>query len=113
MVLRAVGVCVEMPHPVVTDIFKELHEPECGLRGGGAETQVLIVGARLWNEGGEIRSILDEIAETNGQGENAGYDPAGADELLQRSFDREELSSKDLKYERLEQLTMDILFGVR
>jgi xylose isomerase len=69
--------------------------------------------ATLWNEDGEIRSILDEIAETNGQGENAGYDPAGADELLQRSFDREELSSKGLKYERLDQLTMDILFGVR
>jgi len=69
--------------------------------------------ARLWNEDGEIRSILDEIAETNGQGENAGYDRNGAEELLQRSFDREELSSKGLKYERLDQLTMDILFGVR
>jgi xylose isomerase len=69
--------------------------------------------ARLWNEDGEIRSILDEIAETNGQGENAGYDRNGAEELLQRSFDREKLSSKGLKYERLDQLTMDILFGVR
>jgi len=69
--------------------------------------------AQLWNEDKEIRSILEEIAETNGADGNAGYDPAGADELLQRSFDREELSSKGLKYERLDQLTMDILFGVR
>ena len=69
--------------------------------------------ARLWNEDEEIGSILGEIAETNGSGEELGYDREGSDELLQRSFNREELSSKGLKYERLDQLTMDILFGVR
>ena len=69
--------------------------------------------ARLWNEDAEIRSILDEIGGTNGTGGGVGYDRDGADELLRRSFDRVELSSKGLKYERLDQLTMDILFGVR
>ena len=35
------------------------------------------------------------------------------EQLLSQSFDRAELSSQGLKYERLDQLTMDILLGVR
>ena len=69
--------------------------------------------ARLWNEDDEIRSILEEIGGTNGSVGRVEYDPDGAQELLQWTFDRNELSSKGLKYERLDQLTMDILFGVR
>jgi hypothetical protein len=32
--------------------------------------------------------------------------------LLAENFDRNEIASKGLQYERLDQLTMDILFGV-
>ena len=69
--------------------------------------------ARLWNEDAEIRAIREEIGETNGSAGPLGYDRNGAEELLGRAFDREELSSKGLRYELLDQLTMDILFGVR
>jgi hypothetical protein len=33
--------------------------------------------------------------------------------LLSQNFDRAEISAKGLRYERLDQLTIDILLGVR
>jgi xylose isomerase len=63
--------------------------------------------AERWNNHSEIKSILSEIEETNQNGKLGDFD-----ELLKQTFDRNELASKGLKYERLDQLTMDILFGV-
>jgi xylose isomerase len=63
--------------------------------------------ARRWNEHAGIQSILAEIAETDrssGLGE--------PDALLGQTFDRQAMASKGLRYEELDQLTMDILFGV-
>ncbi|MBV8857946.1 MAG: xylose isomerase, partial [Acidobacteria bacterium] len=56
-----------------------------------------------------------EIAapDGNGGGGGAKFEKGKAAELLSQSFDRAELSSKGLQYERLDQLTMDILLGVR
>lgn len=68
--------------------------------------------ARRWNEHPGIRSILEEISETDRNGANGRYTAESAASLLSRSFDRQELSKKGLKYERLDQLTMDILLGV-
>jgi xylose isomerase len=59
--------------------------------------------AAQWNADPEIKKILSEI--------DSGDIPAG--DLLNRTFDRTALSAKGLNYERLDQLTMDILFGVR
>ena len=64
--------------------------------------------AERWNNDEEIRSILAEIEETN-KGAKLGE----FDNLLAQNFDRKELASKGLKYEKLDQLTMDVLFGVR
>lgn len=64
--------------------------------------------AERWNSDAEISAILSEIEETN---ENSGF--GSFENLLSRQFDRRELASKGLQYERLDQLTMDILFGVR
>lgn len=61
-----------------------------------------------WNNDAEIQAILAEIEETN---KNDGL--GGFDSLLATEFDRHQLASKGLQYERLDQLTMDILFGVR
>jgi len=63
--------------------------------------------AERWNTNEEIRSILAEIEATNASNrfENAA-------ELLAADFDRKQLSEKGLKYERLDQLTIDVLFGV-
>jgi xylose isomerase len=65
-----------------------------------------------WNRDPEIKSILAEIAQLDGNG-GGKFEKGKAAELLAQSFDRAELSSKGLQYERLDQLTMDILFGVR
>lgn len=64
-----------------------------------------------WNNNAEIKSLLAEIAATDngGLGEFSKDASAG---LLGRDFDRSALASKGLKYERLDQLTMDILLGV-
>jgi xylose isomerase len=70
--------------------------------------------AARWNAHPEIKAILAEIDETNshaaGQSE---YSPDNAAGLLRRSFDRVSMASKGLKYERLDQLTIDILLGAR
>lgn len=68
--------------------------------------------AERWNNHEEIRSILAEIDETNRAMSVGAYSADGAAKLLGTEFDRAELASKGLKYERLDQLTMDILLGV-
>jgi xylose isomerase len=70
--------------------------------------------AAQWNADAEIKGLLAEIAAQNeGAQSFASYEKAGAANLLERQFDRSSLSEKGLQYERLDQLTMDILFGVR
>jgi len=67
--------------------------------------------ARIWNSHPGIREILDEIAEANAADPPA-YSEDSAEELLGREFDRTAMASRGLMYERLDQLTIDILFGV-
>jgi xylose isomerase len=70
--------------------------------------------AAQWNADAEIKAILAEIAEQNeGAASFAKYEKGNAATLLERSFDRGSIAAKGLQYERLDQLTMDILFGVR
>src|SRR6185436_471624 len=57
--------------------------------------------AAQWNADPEIKQILSEI-------DSGDLSTAG---LLDRTFDRAALAAKGLNYERLDQLTMDILFG--
>jgi xylose isomerase len=64
-----------------------------------------------WNANAEIQAILAEIAETD-NGELGAFSGEASNNLLDRSFDRAAMASKGLKYERLDQLTMDILLGV-
>jgi xylose isomerase len=67
--------------------------------------------AARWNADAEIKAMLAEIEETNTQAQS--YSKDHAEKLLRRSFDRASLAAKGLRYERLDQLTMDILLGVR
>src|SRR3989440_8093936 len=74
---------------------------------------VLKEKARQWNVHPEIRALLAEIAKTDGNGNAIGkYDQARAAALLAQDVDRAALAAKGLQYERLDQLTMDILLGV-
>jgi xylose isomerase len=68
--------------------------------------------AERWNNHEEIQSILAEIEETNKAFELGKFSAEGSADLLAQEFDRQDLSAKGLKYERLDQLTMDILLGV-
>src|SRR5215213_2973435 len=66
-----------------------------------------------WNRDPEIKEILAEVAAADGNGGGGKFEKGKAAELLSQNFDRPDLASKGLKYERLDQLTMDILLGVR
>ena len=71
--------------------------------------------ARQFNEDSEIQSLLAEIhsvmSESNGLMES--YSRAKAAQLKSMTVDRTKLTTRKLPYERLDQLTVDILLGVR
>jgi xylose isomerase len=70
--------------------------------------------AARFNADREIQAILKETNKRDKNVPTVGtYSKKGAKELLAYSFDRAALASKKLPYERLDQLTMEILFGVR
>jgi xylose isomerase len=66
-----------------------------------------------WNSDPEIKALLSEIVGTSGDGRGVRFSSQHANELLSSDFDRAGLASRGLKYERLDQLTMDLLLGVR
>ena len=71
--------------------------------------------ARQFDEDAEVQALLAEIHATPA-GFNeplGGYSRAKADQVKTLALDRVELAGKKLPYERLDQLTVDILFGVR
>ncbi len=72
---------------------------------------VLKEKARQWNADPEIQALLAEFS----QGEQAtpGYSRAAAEALKTRSFDRAALGARGLAYEHLDQLTIEVLLGVR
>jgi xylose isomerase len=55
-----------------------------------------------WNADPEIKALLAEIAETNGDGSAAKFSQQQAGELLSANFDRAGLAARGLKYERLD-----------
>jgi xylose isomerase len=70
--------------------------------------------ARQFREDSEIQALLTEIqAGSGGDGPPAAYSRDAADQLLARTFDRAALASTRLPYERLDQLVVDLLLGVR
>lgn len=68
-----------------------------------------------FNADAEIQSLLSEIHEEDERltALSREYDADKANELLAEKFDRGVLASRRLPYERLDQLTMEILMGVR
>ena len=69
--------------------------------------------AARWNNHSEIKAILSEIASQNTSAAPIGkYTEEHSASLLAENFDRDAIAAKGLQYERLDQLTMDILFGV-
>jgi xylose isomerase len=71
--------------------------------------------ARQFDQDKEIQALLAEIR--NGSADDVeplgSYSREKANQLKELSLDRAELTRRVLPYERLDQLTVDILFGVR
>src|SRR5271166_4898259 len=75
---------------------------------------ILKEAAARFNADKEIQSILSELAETSDRLPELGrYSKPGAQTLLSHEFDRARMMQKRLPYERLDQLTIEILLGVR
>ncbi len=70
--------------------------------------------AARFNSDREIQDILKELSKGDRDVPEIGkYSKKGAKTLLAHTFDRGALSAKRLPYERLDQLTMEILLGAR
>ena len=71
--------------------------------------------AAQFNADGEAQALLAEINADDGATAylDAGYSADAAAKLKATDFDRESLGARDLPYERLDQITFDILLGVR
>ena len=71
--------------------------------------------AARWNADPEVQAILAENAAENGSlaGYFGKYSPAKAAALRAHPFDRAAIAARGLKYERLDQMTVDLLMGVR
>jgi xylose isomerase len=71
--------------------------------------------AEQFNKDKEIQALLAEI---NSGGEkwrwlSGSYSKDKVKRLINEPFDREKLGARGLKYERLDQLTTELLLGVR
>jgi len=83
-------------------------------RGSMRTYLILKDKARRWNEDAEIQSLLAEINEGDANIPATGkFDKERHAQLEAHAFDRRALAGKRLPYERLDQLTLEILLGVR
>jgi xylose isomerase len=69
--------------------------------------------ARQWNADAEIQALVQEINADDGSAPawTGGYSSAKAAALKSHTFDRKALGARGLPYERLDQLTVDLLLG--
>jgi xylose isomerase len=71
--------------------------------------------AAQWNADPQIQSLVAEINADDGTMSpyTGKYSAEKAAALREQSFDRQALAARGLQYERLDQLTVDLLLGVR
>ena len=71
--------------------------------------------AQRFNADAEIQALLAEIKADDGAFDylSGGYSKEVADKLKAVSFDRAALGARNLPYEQLDQLTVELLLGVR
>jgi len=70
--------------------------------------------AARWNADRDIQAILKEISTTpNSVPQTGRYSKQGAAALLAHHFDKDAMAKKRLPYEHLDQLTIEILTGIR
>jgi xylose isomerase len=68
-----------------------------------------------WNADKEVQSLLAEINASDGSMDKyfGKYSAEKANALKGQAFDRSAISGRGLKYERLDQLTIEVLLGTR
>jgi xylose isomerase len=83
-------------------------------RGCMRTYMILKEKAQRWNSDKEIQQIITQInvKDVALSKLTAIYSSANAKKLLDEPLDREELAAAPLPYERLDQLTMEVLMGV-
>jgi xylose isomerase len=71
--------------------------------------------ARRFNADPDIQALLAEIRQDDGSMNRflGSYSADAAQELMNHSFDREALGQRGQPYEELDQLTVELLLGVR
>jgi xylose isomerase len=71
--------------------------------------------AALWNADKDIQALRNEIniGDPNLEKLTKKFSSQGAKKLLNAPLDRVELAKARLPYERLDQLTMEVIMGVR
>jgi len=69
--------------------------------------------AAQWNADSEIQNLFRELNGTGDSVASGGYSKDKADQLKAQTLDPEALANRSLPYERLEQLTLELLMGVR
>jgi xylose isomerase len=74
---------------------------------------ILAERARQWREDPRIQALIAERGHDGGAPPIGRYSPAHREALLAAHFDRASISKKGLGYERLDQLTMELLLGAR
>ena len=71
--------------------------------------------AEQWNKDKEIQAIVNEINTSDGSMDKylGKYSADKAKALKEQSFDRAAIAARGLKYEKLDQLTTEIILGTR
>jgi xylose isomerase len=69
--------------------------------------------AQQWRADADIQALVAGLGGGQGAPAVQAYSPAGREALIETTFDRAALSREGLAYERLDQLTMELLLGVR
>jgi xylose isomerase len=84
-------------------------------RGCMRTYMILAEKARRWNADAEIQGLLKQIniEDASLAKLTKKFSEANAKKLLDTSLDRVELANAPLPYEKLDQLTMEVLMGVR
>ncbi|HLL90405.1 MAG TPA: xylose isomerase [Tepidisphaeraceae bacterium] len=83
-------------------------------RGSMRTYELLAEKARRWNADPEIQSLLKLINQEDALSKlTRKFSPQNAKKLLAADLDRVELAKERLPYERLDQLTMEVLMGTR
>ncbi len=84
-------------------------------RGSMRTYMILRDKAKRWNADAEIRGLLKQInAEDQLLSKlTKKYNSGNSKKLLSTEFDRKQLAESPLPYEKLDQLTMEVLMGVR